>query len=461
MNSELRLKEKRQRRGLLILVLILLLIAATGLGALAWFRVYLRGEAFRAQISRDVSEALGISGEFTPLHWDGATVYSDRFEGPGVDAPWLRNVRADHIRATVDLFQLARNRLHLEDLTISRLSVALDFDSFPVTAPARFPEVRFLAAGLTASPSDDAPPPIVGRVEIETLELSWVASGAYTGQWTGASLEGTSDGADWVVSGTGGTIEQEGWPPLALDRLEGRFRDPAFHITVLSLHRSEPPGRLTLQGQIGSEEDPRWADLRGTYADIPVGDFLPEDWRARLHGRIFGSFQFQGAPPTGEFTTEISVRDGRLEALPILDQIALFTGADAFRVLRLHRAEASVFASEDVLEVHGLAAEAPGLLALQGNCEVVDGSILGVLDLGVAPSQLNWLPGAKKRVFHGDRDGYRWTTVKLTGPASHPREDLTQRLVAAAGAEVVEGAQDWLEEGLKQARELLEQLGRE
>ncbi|MEY2438807.1 MAG: hypothetical protein QOI34_192, partial [Verrucomicrobiota bacterium] len=37
------------------------------------------------------------------------------------------------------------------------------------------------------------------------------------------------------------------------------------------------------------------------------------------------------------------------------------------------------------------------------------------------------------------RGDYLWTTMNLSGPASHPREDLKQRLVAAAKEHFAKG----------------------
>ena len=55
-----------------------------------------------------------------------------------------------------------------------------------------------------------------------------------------------------------------------------------------------------------------------------------------------------------------------------------------------------------------------------------------MIQAGVAPSTLEWIPGARERVFTVSRDGYLWTPVRLSGPIAHPSEDLTARLAQAA-----------------------------
>jgi hypothetical protein len=45
---------------------------------------------------------------------------------------------------------------------------------------------------------------------------------------------------------------------------------------------------------------------------------------------------------------------------------------------------------------------------------------------------LDWIPGAAEKVFTEDREGLRWTTMRLTGSPTDPKEDLSKRLRDAA-----------------------------
>lgn len=49
------------------------------------------------------------------------------------------------------------------------------------------------------------------------------------------------------------------------------------------------------------------------------------------------------------------------------------------------------------------------------------------------------IPGARVKVFTESRDGYLWTSMKLSGPIHHPREDLHDWLLAAAEEKLTEG----------------------
>ena len=83
----------------------------------------------------------------------------------------------------------------------------------------------------------------------------------------------------------------------------------------------------------------------------------------------------------------------------------------------------------------------------------------GTLQVGLARSAVRWLPVVGARVFNQpERDGYLWTTVRLSGPVNHPKEDLTPRLLAAAQQEVIDKAQQGAGAVIDTARGLLDLL---
>jgi hypothetical protein len=115
-----------------------------------------------------------------------------------------------------------------------------------------------------------------------------------------------------------------------------------------------------------------------------------------------------------------------------LEQIALLTRHPRFEkptidVLRFHYRLAG-----DRLEISNFEVEAKGLCRLEGEFSLQNKTIDGKFKIGAAPDVVETLPGARERVFTESHDGYLWTSLNLQGPANHPREDLKQRLVAAA-----------------------------
>ena len=64
-------------------------------------------------------------------------------------------------------------------------------------------------------------------------------------------------------------------------------------------------------------------------------------------------------------------------------------------------------------------------------------------------------PGSQSRVFTVSHDGYYWTPLRLSGSVSHPHEDLTRRLVAAAAGELLKNSDDTLQDTAKALLDLI------
>jgi hypothetical protein len=62
----------------------------------------------------------------------------------------------------------------------------------------------------------------------------------------------------------------------------------------------------------------------------------------------------------------------------------------------------------------------------------------GSFRLGIAPGTLATIPGAESEVFVPGERGLLWTSLRITGTVDNPKEDLTDRLVAAAGIRMFE-----------------------
>jgi hypothetical protein len=95
------------------------------------------------------------------------------------------------------------------------------------------------------------------------------------------------------------------------------------------------------------------------------------------------------------------------------------------------------------------------LVRVEGSCQVIHDQIQGELQLGLAPEILHAIPGAEAHVFIVKRNGYAWTPLRLTGPMTHPHEDLSARLAAAAADELLKNPKKTLRDLSKTLRDLL------
>ena len=219
----------------------------------------------------------------------------------------------------------------------------------------------------------------------------------------------------------------------------------------------EGGGKVDLSGKQGLDGD-RVLDLQADFDGVPVGPFLPKDWRARLHGAAGGNVHVTGSghDQARHATGHLELRDGELTALPVLDELATFTSSERYRQAPLQKARMDFDWQDNHLTVTNLVVESEGLLRLEGGFTVRDSQMDGTIQVGVARSALRWLSVVGTQVFNQpERDGYVWTTVKLTGPVNQPTEDLTPRLVMALQDAALKKAQQGANGVLDTAKSLL------
>jgi hypothetical protein len=165
----------------------------------------------------------------------------------------------------------------------------------------------------------------------------------------------------------------------------------------------------------------------------------------------------------GKVTGTFHMEDGLLQNLRVLDQIATFTGAPQFKRMPLQKVSGNYRWAKGALDLTNLVIESKGLMRIEGTCALAaDGTLAGVMRVGVTPQTLQWLPGSRERVFTLAGNGYLWTDVHVGGTLTRPKEDLSSRLAAAMKDEVIatgEKALDVLPAPAKKgAREVLDIL---
>lgn len=401
--------------------------AVAGLiGARWWLGRYLHGEPFRQLISQQTAAALHATGEYLPLHWTGNSVYSDGFYARGHDGSRLQELRADQIRAEIELDGLLQPTWRVSQIDIQRVRVAL--------APA-------VVAGHAPGTKGKALP--VGPIRIEELTINGIARRVQ------AVIE-FSDGA-WQARGSGGDVTMPGWPDIKIEQVRLRERDGTMFITD-SQFRLADGGTVTVNGQVPASGG---LDLQIQFAGVPAKNWVPPDWRGSIAGWGTGKTTLRQHEGKLAATGNVTLDRGKIEALPVLDRIALFTRTAQFRSVELTKASAEFAWGDTQLIVRKLLLESAGLLRIEGGCVISNGTMDGQFDVGVAGKALEWLPGSRTRVFTVERDGYLWTKVRVRGPLRALQEDLSVRLIEAAGTEMIDSVGQTLEKGAQQFLDLL------
>jgi len=428
------------RLGFAFIALLVLMLAGVVM-ARALFTRYLRSEAFRRSLGEGAANALHAdSADFSPLEFDGALVYGQNFRALRNDGRAFSSIDADQLRASLDWHGVLHHTVQIDELAIQRMTV--EPPAAGAAAPAPFAnEANEAHAAYSAYGTNGW---TVDLRKAVISEANWYWSREPAGGITGAAVKLTPDGPNaWIIEAQGGTMQQAGWPALDIETASMRWQAPMLYINSSSLRNGS--GRMTVTGSV---ETGRSVDLLAQFDGVDVQPLLTPDWRERLTGRLTGQANVRAALGTGgdaNRTVTVSgsagLVDGRLTALPILDQIGIFTRTERFRRLELTRASADFTHTADRLEVRNLVVESAGLIRIEGAYTVEHGEIAGTFQVGLTPSTLQWIPGSQEQIFTDSRAGYRWTSMKLSGPAAHPDDDLTPRLVAAAGNGVIQGVE--------------------
>jgi hypothetical protein len=212
--------------------------------------------------------------------------------------------------------------------------------------------------------------------------------------------------------------------------------------------RTQQGAEFRVEGDIlpGRGGKPGSLLLRARADHLKLADLVQDSWRQRVRGDVKVAAKIEGDPGRpGDLavTGTLHLDNGVLEAFPILDTLATYTGTERFRRIALRNGGSASFTRQGTtLRVEGIDLQSDGLAKLTGELTVRDEALSGVLRLGVVPGTMNWLPGAEQKVFLEARDGYVWTDVVLSGTVDDPRNDLVAKLASAGVETVIETVQD-------------------
>lgn len=416
---------------------LLLLLGVGGFfAARAAIDAYLRSERFRTFLAEKAGRSLHAEAAIAPLHFDATSLYTDSFAARGTSEAAFSELRLEGIRAELSWRRFFEKVWQVDRVDIQRVHVDLEG---PRTVPPAKAE----------KPREPAPP----RREEKTRGSGWLPNRVEIAaanvretnlRWKDGGLRGTAwqiqpgDGG-WNFEGAGGSIGHGTLPPLDVQRIELRYREPSIFVNRAEF-RQGTGGSVVASGEVNLDRE---LQLHASIKNVALTPWLAGDWRVRLRGDASGEVDIRtplparGAP---EIRGTLSLANGQLEALPVLDEIAAFTRTQQFRRLALNRATAEFVRQGSRLTVTNLVIESDRLIRIEGGFVVESGLIDGTFQVGVTPGSLQWLPGSQARVFTESRGAYAWAPMRLTGPLDAPKEDLSARLTAAAAGAVIDQA---------------------
>ncbi len=419
--------------GKLLFGLGAVMILVTGFGYYG-IRSYLHSEGFRKFLSTEVSRAAKMEGSFDPFMWDGLAVETPGFHATGNGVITL--VEADHIDTEIGFGGISRGVWEVMATHISRLEIALDLtkeEEPATTEPAeRKKEVMKKQPGWVPS-----------EVELESLEIGEIAIRAKTESGEiiakGMSLKVKPDTGKNSFKGeiSGGTVvsPQEWVPKLRVERILGAYRDGSAFVTKAEVDAWED-GRIKAFGEWNSLTE--IYSFEGDIEGVKCSELLDENWARRLTGDASSTFSVDNIRGSMAMAGDLEIRNGTMTALPMLDALAAYADTRRFRILQLNEARTKWSWANGELHLTDIAMGSEGLIRIEGNLSIRGNAIDGRFRLGLVPGTLANIPGAETDVFLPGTHGLLWASLHVTGTLDDPEEDLTERLIEAAGMRMFE-----------------------
>ena len=417
---------------------------------------YLHSDGFRRLLSAKVSKALDMTGEFSPFNWDGLVVDTAAFEASGIGV--IASLHADRLHSEVNLSGVRRGVWDLYGANVNRVELNLDARSrpnAPMPAVDFFEETRKTPAKSGWLPSE---------VEISGLDLrELIVRAAFDDGEVFANgmrirVERAADKHAYRAEIDGGCIHLP-WPllpELNLDRVRLRYQNGGFFITDATATAFKQ-GRIDASGEWNPKQQLYAAE--GNARGIKCDELLSADWAKHLTGDIASSFVIERRSTGPLAKGTLTIKNGVLTALPMLDSLAAYADTRRFRVLALSEAHADWRWQQGEISLSNLVLSSEGLVRLEGRLIIHGRELDGTLRLGLAPGTLAAIPGAETVVFHPGEHGLLWSPLRITGTLDDPQEDLSDRLVAAAHDRMFDVIPETGQKVLKFTRSILDDSG--
>ena len=425
----------------------LLLLALT-----AYFSVlsYLQGGEFRDNLCYDT--AVKLQAQDVVMD-DNLTIGGDRVSERGLVITGMQGVErisANGMDATLERAALLHRILRVSRLNVNGATVLINPASQAYTE--RPPRKK---GGLVDAISPQTVQ--VDRVDCRDATISLHLKGSeysYTGARLTARPASRGSMEAWNVEGSNGRMHTSlsFLKDCSVKGMHVHADKQAIEMTDCRLMLS--PGEMGFKARYSMESREWNAEMQVNKAD--VARILREDWKKLLTGQLFGKMAMNG-DGDGICLAEgnLTLREGVLEALPILSEITV-GNTKPYRRLPLERASCHISFpySEpqhqiadawrfDKIDIRA----AEGRLLVRGHIVIGrDSELRGTLNVGIPMEMVAKIPlgreaGIMDDLFNAVGDpGYAWVTINLSGTTDNPKEDLSVRLSTLLGSNLPKAA---------------------
>ncbi len=406
-------------RPLAIIIVVLLgLISASWLGTFA----FLRSDLFRTWLSKKVSRSLSVDGHFESIRWDGSVFRSPGFAATGTSKIKLSSLLAKNISAQVDWWQLLKIQIVINHVHADQLDLFLG-GRIPVHDLDQKPKQR--AQIKSWLPTDLQ----IGEISVANVNLQWETNSGQHGRLSGSSVSATRKNPDlWDVVVSGGEIQHQEFPAVQVENAHCSFSQELMTINDASF-KTGPSGKVDLLGKIEFGQS-RKLQLQANFAGLDSKGIFPTDWY--FSGILSGHLNYDGGLDRlehGSLDGPIAFNNAQVDFARYFTKLRPLLAIEKLTVVKFESFQTNIHYRNKETLFSDLSASSKGGLRIEGYGTVRRDQIDSTMQLGIAPFIVSSLPIPATQIFSEQRNGFFWTTVKITGTLGDPHEDLSPRLL--------------------------------
>lgn len=419
------------------------IVAAALVLALRW----IESDDCRALLEQKTQAVLHAEAKLAPLNWRWFGVSSRNFNATGRSDSALKQVDATDLQATLSPSSILHGVWGVKELSLDKLKLRIGSTENDSSKAASPPDAKpsQQATGLQKwMPSLVVVEVIRGR---KTDLLIEIGQASITLDGTTLEARPDSQGQQTLFKLSGGRLGTSLYPDLNLTLGTARclLTDKGLDLTGAEI-TAPGGGVIRIRGMFPSDGTP--STLSGTWEKLPVAVLLPHlgdkvmgglsgdctmKWAHGHHREGEGSIRGEGITLTG---------------IPAFMKLAELTGLEQFRRLPVQTFSTRFTVRDQVTEWRDIVFESQGFLKITGEASTaLDGSLTGVIRLGITARIVNMIPFARELLALEERDGYIWIKdpIVLGGTLTHPTDNFTPRLMVLAAA----GAEGMVREGVR------------
>src|SRR5437762_10752404 len=175
------------------------------------------------------------------------------------------------------------------------------------------------------------------KIQSEQANITWRLRGERAG-FFGTQLLITPNGRDFEYVATGGRLKMAPVPDLELRRTHVLITKTLLTLYDLDLASdSRSDESIRAQGHAGLGQD-KSIDVKADFNSVPIGQWLPAEWKDLLKGTVFGDIHWTGKDPKLESSSgegSLRINNGRVDDVPLLNKLAELAQKKSFERLDL------------------------------------------------------------------------------------------------------------------------------